>query len=212
MVLIDKKQILSFIQKYYFVLLFIVVDLMLIILSSIMGGANSYFDIKLENNLPTYYQSSKTLLLAILVLVFYFSIRSRSVLFVSFILFCMSLEDFFQFHEQLSENYFLIAQIIPSIQSRFSWVIYYLPLIIIGVTALARFTFKYLKADKIFISGLVCLILAFLAEIIESLFFGASWMDISRNIEESLEMIGLSLMLSVILAKVLSLKFRFSTN
>ncbi|OGD56843.1 hypothetical protein A2V71_01035 [Candidatus Berkelbacteria bacterium RBG_13_40_8] len=128
-------------------------DLILIILHLILGGTNSFFNLATENNLPTFYQSAKTLVAGLLLIVLAKRTKSNVWIIISgVILIFFAFDDWFQIHKRTSEFIYLIT----FLERRFSWVIVYFPILVLTFLAFWKIYHK-IKLNRLVMIGVFCL-------------------------------------------------------
>lgn len=167
---------------------FLIVDFVLIVLSSVYAKNIDFFNLASENNLPTFYQSIKTLVVGCLLI-----IKSRKfkynawIIITGLIVFYFGLDDWFQFHERIASYIAFDA----FWEGRFSWTIIYLPFLALIFLIFWRLRYK-IKLNRMAIVGVVFLSLGFCMEFIEAFNHESKYIFYQVSIEEGLEMIGVS--------------------
>lgn len=171
-----------------------ILDFLIIVLHILLGSTHEAFNITRESNWPTLYQSIKTVVTGFLFL--YFMAKIGKVKYASIagaILVFMGLDDWFQIHERLAEKYGAFLAPFLGIQDRFTWVVFYFPLgaLLLGVIILICLQ---VKERAYYLGGLSLLVASYLLEIAESVGFASQYVAHLNSIEESVEMVAISLL------------------
>lgn len=177
----------------------------LIILAHLAWGSDyRLFNLGAESNLPTLYQSLKTLAAGVLMILVTRKTTGRVWgIFGGLLLIFFGFDDWFQIHETLSG---WCTRIIPNalfpFESRYFWLLIYPPILLLGLVALCR-VFQPARRCKLLMVGVTFLTLAFGLEIIESLNPSSRLIFYQITAEESLEMLGITaILLSIIAIKL----------
>lgn len=187
------------------------------------------FDITLEANIPTWYSSVIALfvsLIGFLIVHHYFQLKQQAKiiiwLVISLFFLYMSMDDTSQFHERVATawaNYAKTADntLSSSLASNFEsyyWQLLFLPFFAaVGFVMLyvIKTEFKNSFAQKLFIAGLACFVVAVVLDYIDGVdryydfiidqtgFQFNALEHLSRAIEEMIEMIGLGFILTALL-------------
>jgi len=185
--------------------IFIIIDLTLIALHFIYGKSADFFNLACENNLPTLYQSIKTLITGSLLIVIARKYKLNTwILVAGIIVVYFAFDDWFQIHEKIS-NYIYLNTFF---EMRYRWIIVYLPILTLAVIAFRKIYYK-IKMNRLIILGLALLILAFCLEIVEALTYSSQYIFYQVTAEESLEMLGMTAILVAVWGK---LKLNFTKN
>ena len=158
-----------------------------------------FYNLANEYNLPTFYQSIKTLLAGgLLLMVLSRRIKlNKWVIIAGFILIYFAFDDWFAIHEAISNHSFSIA----GIERRLSWIIFYLPILLLAVFAFWKL-YQKIKLNRLIMIGVFLLALAFGLEIAEAVNHENKYIFYQISAEESLEMFGITTILMAILIKM----------
>lgn len=195
---------------------FLIFDLLIIILYLNFGHFR-FFNLDAENNLPTMYQGAKLFLISTVCLIPILygylrkapSLKQRILVWIPlFLLFLwLAIDELAQFHENTKP---FLEDISPGLAERFSaavqssgynstqWVLFYLPAFLLFITYIifsARYFYKKYNLPTLLpaITGVLCYFLVIVLEVIGMTRFDAQNYALIYLWEESLEMIGTSL-------------------
>lgn len=167
-------------------------DFILIILNLVFGQDNSLLNLSVENNIPTLFQSLKTLSAGVLVLLLTAKKREKIwQILAGVILIFFAFDDWFQIHENIANVFYYLVPQRFNIEHRYTWMIFYLPFLIISTLFFYKLTYK-IKKKPFIILGILLLALAFGFEILESLKVCEELNFYRTTLEEGLEMFGVS--------------------
>jgi len=181
-------------------------DLIVLALHLLLGYRTDFFNLDIENNLPTYYQSIKLLIVGFFLFVVFFKGRLIFLIPLAILLLYLGIDEIVQIHENFSsviKNHFpsvafTIENWIMALGYQSSrWVIYLAPFLLITLGYIF-FTGLYAKLKKYdsfpsLAAGSILFLLVIVFEVINS-WKGHSWFtyQILMTFEESFEMFGAS--------------------
>ena len=216
---------------------FLVLDLLIFLLHFIYANKYNFFDLDMEQNLPTFYQSFKLLFESMLLFSIYLLISvdkkcSRGVksfwLILVFIFSYLCIDEAAQIHENIFPT---IKSLFPSVIDypligsfsllqgfhKLNWLVIYIPIIFIIIVLIVYFSIKifkyYVREFIFFITGLLAMIIVPILEYIEIKFKsnGTLYQYIMTS-EELLEMIGVSLIVLFSLEVLSNIYQKLSTT
>lgn len=166
-------------------------------------------DLDAENNLPTAYQAIKLIIVALITLALFIKTGNKIYFPLALFLGYLGFDEWFQYHELISDiSYRTISNAGYSIPFA-AWILAYIP-VFVAASVIFYLTYKTtfakeknvgLFAKNSFIAGVLCYVSVPLVEIISTWGWkiGESNYYILVAIEEGLELIGTSLLLSCFL-------------
>lgn len=206
-------------NKFLFFLLF--ADVLLIVIHIIWGNAYRSFNLDVEQNIPTLYQGLKLLFAGhVSLLVTYLLVRMKSenrsslvyFIYATLGLIYLGIDEIGQIHETIGDR---IAEFFPELVINVrqmvydagylssDWLIFMVPIALVA-SVFVPYTFKYivsfsLKEKLLLALGALCIVLVIPVEFIGSYnYYEYSTGELSYNIsiiiEESLELIGISIL------------------